>query len=252
MFLIDGLSVLDVDPTGWMLQGYDLGVHGLIYPTQMSFVDGALKRRGGSHVIGPAIGKPLPDGPFVGLPQHGHWRNRFFTCEPVGEQKFMGFWGSSASGDFVDTRYPYATALALWTSVLSDGFAQGFAFHNLAEDQPAPLQVGFHPYFWVKGAKVAIEGGNNQSLEINPPVAATVYGHTNEIRMSWPYSGGIIRATLTVEGIFTKEPAGWVIWSDDQEYLCVEPFSHIDRTEYLMVGPGKMATGAFQVRFCVE
>lgn len=251
MFLTNEDSVAIVGSSGWQLLAYQFGIYKLLLPAQVTYVGGTPKQRGGSHFIGPVIGKPVEGGPFVGLPQHGPWRSDFMMTGLVGEQTLVGCLGGSSKSPFYSA-YPYEYELRLSTKVLPTGFSQGFVFQNFAEIS-IPVQFGFHPYFWVRGAEVEIKGSNNGSLSIVPPFpTAEVYGHAEQVVLSWPYGGKKVTAILTAGGILQGPHSGWVVWSDNRKYLCVEPFSHIDRTEYLMVGPGKMATGAFQVRFCVE
>lgn len=251
MFLTNEKSVLTVGSSGWNVLRYQLGPYQLIYPAQVHYSSGTPKWRGGSHLIGPVIGKPMEGGPFVGLPSHGHWRHSFMMTEQADRHTIMGYLGGSQKSPFY-SEYPYKYGLGLWTSVLPNGFAQRVTFQNLTDGR-IPLQIGFHPYFWVRGTEVEIKSGSNNLLRIAPPFPeAKVYGHADQVVLIWQYAGKQIAATLTASGILQGPPSGWVVWSDNPEYLCVEPFSHTDRTLFREIGPGETVTGELNVTFSIR
>lgn len=251
MFLKNEDSVAIVGSSGWQLLAYQLGIYTLLLPAQVTYVGGTPKQRGGSHFIGPVIGKPVEGGPFVGLPQHGPWRNAFTMTELVGEQTLVGYLGGSSKSPFYSA-YPYEYGLRLSTKVLPTGFSQRFDFQSFS-DTSVPVQFGFHPYFWVRGAEVEIKGGSNNSLRIAPPFpTAEVFGHAGQVVLSWPYGGKKVTAILTAGGILQGPHSGWVVWSDSRKYLCVEPFSHTNRAKWTDVRPGETVTGELNVTFLIR
>jgi galactose mutarotase-like enzyme len=190
-----------IDPQGAWLVNFSDTSGAILFPrTELTYPDGAVKMRGGSHVCLPNFG---PDVEF-GLDQHGFGRTLAWKIESQLDHTVILLLrgGAEMYSDLV-SRLTY--------SLTSRGLQMNLALQNKGS-QSLPIAPGFHPYFSIRSedTSVIIDG---QELAFNDLSDMKLI--QSDGRELW-LDGRRLRLSSSM--------LWWAHWTDRAgDYLCIEP-----------------------------
>lgn len=171
------------------------------------------KSRGGIPICFPFFGKS--PAAFSGIPQHGWLRHQELSCREESENHVI-FRGSNEPSK----QYPWLLEYEVRVSIDPEkglDLALGVTRFPNGPLGPAPINIGFHPYFSNLGQSIAVVSQKDLAEEFHKesrkvPLNDVIFINNGK----W-----IIR--MKTGGDF-NEKSCVTLWSDDAEkYFCVEP-----------------------------
>lgn len=219
----------------------------IFFPDQMVLIGGKEKRRGGMPILFPQAG-PSPDG--FNLPQHGfardvHWDKRGDELDPDRIGLIL-----KSSEDTMEV-FPHKFTAWLTVNCTKDGIAYDFAVRNDG-DKEMPIAPGLHPYFEIPRGKIEevktnIPGFDPTNYKLGESL---VFPAQKDIELTIPEVGKI---SILSKGELAREQAKILVWSDDQRYLCVEPWTSDVRTlgdpdKGINIPPGKTSWSYLEIK----
>jgi len=253
MILMRGNQTLIILDQGATLISWQAGTTHIIHPLQMMSVPTPAgmvnKLRGGSPTPTPNFGPPPEEGlvhPCLKesrLQQHGFLRREM----PSGHRSY-----SKAMADYIFEAtdktfdvFPWRFWLVVQFQATEHGFRHYTEFRNRGiAGTPMPWGVAYHPYLRTpKGTAVVrigdreyrVSGGSYslaEAVDAAPDITVELHGL------------GIVQMALG--RLFLQSKAKVIIWTDSDQYICVEPT--VARPEYfgtekgVLIDPGESAS----------
>ncbi|MDO5649186.1 MAG: hypothetical protein Q4G11_01160 [Gallicola sp.] len=204
--------VLEVETQGGCIESLTDGVRNILYPRGTIEIDGQEKKRGGSHPCVPNFGIDTT----YALPPHGFGRDE--KWDVMNKAPSYSTLSLEGKGDFKNLK------MLLSYEIGEHNLRMNLQLKN-AGDTILPIAPGFHPYFPTKDSYIKI---HNRELNKNEQMVTTFFD-------------GDVLEFETAEMAFkfeTKNCNRFAVWSDSEDYVCVEPtlngpsFSEIVETPY--------------------
>lgn len=243
LFAIDTQAVLSTD--GGCLQKFAVDGYDLLYPETLREINGQKKKRGGMPILFPWTGA------LENYPQHGFARNLKWQKLKVHKDLLK----KRALLELTDNRetfkiFPYHFRCQLKVELKEKELF--YLLTVLNENQKKmPISPGFHPYFKIPGdfefLKTNIDGFEPRNYKLTE----TLFFPIQSVEMKIPDLGEI-RINYGQE--FTRQQAKLAVWTDNQDYLCVEPWStslggFLKEEERLNLLPGQKAEFSLTLKF---
>lgn len=219
----------EIDPLGaWLVSFRDYDSRDILFPRQtISYTDGSIKQRGGSHVCLPNFG---PDSEF-GLAQHGFGRTLLWEVESAAtDQVTLQLRGGSQQYSGLLSRLTYeltATGLVMRLQLRNEG------------KQPLAVAPGFHPYFQTDKDDTAVKVDDKEFLFVDLAEMQLASADKRAFRLCGKEI--VLMSTL-------KQ---WAHWTDRfGDYVCIEPTmagnAFLDAT-YKLLQPGHTKRCTFRI-----
>ena len=204
--------VLEAETEGGCIESLTDGVKNILYPRTTITIDGKEKKRGGSHPCVPNFGV---DNSY-GLPPHGFGRDmKWDVMNKAASYSTLSLEGIE---EFKNLK------MLLSYEIGEHSLRMNLQLKN-SGDRVLPIAPGFHPYFPTKNSYIKV---HNREVNANEQMATTFFD-------------GDVLEFETADMIFnykTKNCNRFAVWSDSEDYVCVEPtlngpsFSEIVETPY--------------------
>ena len=214
-------ATLFIDDKGATISRFQIGSVDVIYPLQMRKAGDNVKLRGGVPI-------PFPwFGPWEGHLQHGFLREIPLMPEPEYNKGTCAYrldWEAINPILPEDFGYPEKIRMGAQFSVDEGMLAQQIVVHPGPCDPDAPFNAGFHPYFCMPGREAVVRVGRKEVV-----VSQGNFKLGHHIQIDGPMVNTTVRikglGTLTLHayGLLGRSEAKTLIWTDDLDYLCVEP-----------------------------
>lgn len=189
--------VLEANTDGGRIESLTDGETPVLYPQVNITIEGTEKIRGGSHPCVPNFGIDTT----TGLPPHGFGRDRRWDC--VKKEASYSTLSLNGEGDYKNLR------IFLSYEIGEKSLRQNLVFLNIG-DEELLIAPGFHPYFPTKDAYIKIYDRVFDKNEMS--ITAFLDGDILEFEtesMKYRYE--------------TKNCNRFAIWTDSDDYVCVEP-----------------------------
>lgn len=190
-----------IDPEGGWLVSFSDNEGDILFPrSQITYPDGTVKTRGGSHVCLPNFG---PDAEF-GMDQHGFGRISEWKIESQSESSVtLLLQGGTEQYKDLSSRLTY--------ELKSTGLQMNLDLYNNGS-QSLPVAPGFHPYFQTRAEDtfIVVDGSELAFSDLSEMKLVESEG-----RELW-LAGRRLKLTSSMKH--------WAHWTDRvDEYICVEP-----------------------------
>jgi galactose mutarotase-like enzyme len=180
-----------------------------------------MKQRGGIPICFPFFGPPKPG--FKKLRRHGWLRNEKLAVVSTSSNSVV----LEGENRYRKT-YPWYMGYQVTVSMVKDGLLKIELRVTRAKDGvagKAPINPAFHPYFansFGQRARIVDINGSDSlfsaEIKVHPDGRARILPATDDILINL----GLKKVRMSLGGDFAKE-SRLVLWSDSNEYFCVEP-----------------------------
>lgn len=234
-----------VTPDGAYLKAFEIGGREILFSTREMEINNEKKVRGGSPLLFPA-GGPQEGG----MSQHGFARDLKWVEETTNNDQLFNPRTLLRLQDTPETRkvFPYLFELDLSIELGKNSLFYKLGVLNKGEE-PMPIAPGFHPYFNVpQKEKFGQIKTNIKGLDLGKygesQLTKSLFFPLNDLEVIMPDSSKI---KVEYGGSFKREQATFVVWTDNKNYICFEPWAAgvgalYDKKQQLLVPPGKRTT----------
>lgn len=202
----DEKNYIFVSETGGTVTNLVLNGFPIIYPQKII----GEKLRGGIPICFPFFGPPKSR--YSSIRQHGWLRDEILNC--IKSNSTLSFEGKSLGRE----DYPWHMHYRIDFTLTKEGVFRAILFMERLKDGVfgrAPVNPGFHPYFSNLGKRSVFLNGKEK----------TSFSQSSEIiniRENLIIDLGKTKVELSLEGDFGEQSC-FVLWSDSEDYFCVEP-----------------------------
>lgn len=232
-----GETVAVVALNGACVRSFSVSEKDILFPDGEVEIKGKRKRRGGIPLLFPWAG-PLEEVPH--LPQHGFardlvWEDLGAPREVTGRAALLELRANPETTKM----YHYPFSLHLQIEVGDNWLYHLFTVGGGSSRNPIPIAPGIHPYFKIPSGGISrietnISGFDPTKYKLGEPLVFP----PQEVELKIPEVGVV---KIVPGDAFKRKQARLIVWSDNEKYICVEPWSaplggFLEPDERIMVG----------------